>query len=346
MCDEKGAIIGVIGTARDITKQKQIMEALRQAKDYAEDLIETANVLIVGLDVAGNIRVFNEAAEKITGYKKTEVLGKNCFETLMPQGLSPDAWQAFHAWRTTGQITKHYESQILTKSSKTRIVSWQSSEVKDRGKVTGILSFGNDITEQKQMKSLVERLRLMSFVRDVSVALSEGAVLGDILRACAEAIVRNLDAALARIWTFNEKDKVLELQASEGISTRSDSGYSRVPIGKYREDDKRVALSGKTDEMDEKYSVGGQELIVHTMKTPIKDEAGNVIGILGIFWDITEKVTLELETLRTRHLASLGELSAGIAHEINNPLNGIINYAQILLTGFFKPYQQRAICLV
>ena len=57
------------------------------------------------------------------------------------------------------------------------------------------------------MKSLVERLRLMSFVRDVSVAQSEGAVLGDILRSCAEAIVRNLDAALARIWTFNEKTK-------------------------------------------------------------------------------------------------------------------------------------------
>lgn len=479
--DEKGAIIGVIGTARDITKQKHIVEALRQAKDYAEDLIETANVMIVGLDVAGNIRVFNETAEKITGYKKTELLGKNCFETLMPQGLSPDAWQAFHAWRTTGQITKSYESQILAKSDKIRVISWQASEVKDRGKITGILSFGNDITEQKQMKSLVERLRLMSFIRDVSVALSEGAALGDILRSCAEAMVRNLDAALARIWTFNEKDKVLELQASEGISTRIDGSYSRVPVGKYmigiiaqerrpymgnplandphvndlnwvreqgitaflgyplifrgrlvgvvamfshkemddftikalsyasdiislgidrkqaeeslrmsenkyrmlleslpqrifykdknsvyvscninyardlhitpgeiegktdydfypkfladkyREDDKRVALSGKTDEVDEKYIIDGREMVVHTMKTPIKDEAGSAIGILGIFWDITEKVALEMEAIRTRHLASLGELSAGIAHEINNPLNGIINYAQILL---------------
>jgi len=231
--DEKGAIIGVIGTARDITKQKHIMEALRQAKDYAENLIETANVMIVGLDTAGSIQVFNEAAENISGYKKAEVLGKNCFETLMPQDLSPDAWQAFHTWRTTSQITKSYESQILTKSNKTRIISWQSSEMKDRGKVTGMLSFGNDITEQKQAKSLVERLRLMSFVRDVSIALSEGTVLNEILRLCAEAIVRNLDAALARIWTFNEKDKVLELQASEGISTRIDGSYSRVPIGKY-----------------------------------------------------------------------------------------------------------------
>ena len=479
--NEEGNIIGVIGSARDITKQKQIMDALLQAKDYAENLIETANVMIVGLDLDGNIRVFNEAAEKTTGYKKSEALGKNCFKTLMPQSLSPDAWQAFHTWRTTGQITKSYESQILSKSDKIRVISWQTSEVMDRGKVTGLLSFGNDITEQKQMKSLVERLRLMSFIKEVSVALSEGAVLSDILRSCSEAIVRNLDAALARIWTFNEKDKVLELQASEGVSTRLDAGCIRVPSGKYtigliaqerrpymgdplandphvndiifireneitsllgyplifrgrlvgvvalfsrkeiddftvkalsyaadiislgidrkqaevslrmsenkyrmlleslpqrifykdknsvyvscninyardmhitpdeiegktdydfypkfladkyREDDKKVALSGKTDETDEKYIIDSREMVVHTMKTPIRDEEGNVIGILGIFWDITEKVALEMEALRSRHLASLGELSAGIAHEINNPLNGIINYAQILL---------------
>ncbi len=479
--DEKGAIIGVFGTARDITEHRQIEEALRQAKDYAENLIETANVMVVGLDVAGNIQIFNETAENVSGYKKTEVLGKDCFKILTPQGLSPDAWQAFHTWRTTGQITKSYEGKILTKSNTTRIISWQTSELKDRGTVTGLLSFGNDITEQKRAKLLVERLRLMSFIRDVSVALSEGAVLSDILRLCAEAMVRNLGAALARIWTFNEKDKVLELLASEGISTRTDYGCNRIPIGKYtvgliaqerrpyrgdplannphvndiilvrenditdflgyplifkgrlvgvvaifsyqdiddftikalsyaadiislgidrkqaeesllmseskykmlleslpqrifykdrnsvyvscnlnyakdlhttpgeiegktdfdfypkdlankyREDDERIALSGETEEVDEKYIIDGREMIVHTMKIPIRDEAGNVIGILGIFWDITENVALEMESQRTRHLSSLGELSAGIAHEINNPLNSMINYAQLLL---------------
>jgi signal transduction histidine kinase len=45
---------------------------------------------------------------------------------------------------------------------------------------------------------------------------------------------------------------------------------------------------------------------------------------------VAEKVSLQAETMRTAHLASLGELSAGVAHEINNPVNGIINCAQIL----------------
>jgi PAS domain S-box-containing protein len=58
---------------------------------------------------------------------------------------------------------------------------------------------------------------------------------------------------------------------------------------KYRVDDKRIIASGKTEDIEEKYVQDGQEIWVHTAKTPIKDEKGNVIGILGIFWDITEQ---------------------------------------------------------
>jgi PAS domain S-box-containing protein len=105
--------------------------------------------------------------------------------------------------------------------------------------------------------------------------------------------------------------------------------YDRELAHKYRIDDKRVMESGQTENIEENYVKDGQELIVHTVKTPIKDEKGDIVGILGVFWDITEKIALESEAVRSRHLASLGELAAGVAHEINNPINGIINCAQI-----------------
>ncbi len=63
---------------------------------------------------------------------------------------------------------------------------------------------------------------------------------------------------------------------------------------------------------------------------PVRDEEGNIYSLLTIASDITEKLALEAEARRVAHLASLGELAAGVAHEINNPINGIINYAQIL----------------
>ncbi len=63
---------------------------------------------------------------------------------------------------------------------------------------------------------------------------------------------------------------------------------------------------------------------------PICNEDGRVENVLEIAKDVTEKMALQAEKMRTAHLASIGELAAGVAHEINNPVNGIINYARIL----------------
>lgn len=72
---------------------------------------------------------------------------------------------------------------------------------------------------------------------------------------------------------------------------------------------------------------------VFTIVSPraICDENHNSAGCFAVITDITEKVALQVETMRTAHLLSLGEVAAGVAHEINNPINAIINYAWILL---------------
>lgn len=67
---------------------------------------------------------------------------------------------------------------------------------------------------------------------------------------------------------------------------------------------------------------------------PIKNQAGKVKSVIELARDVTEKVNLQAGATRTRHLASLGELAAGVAHEINNPINNIINYAQILVDEY------------
>jgi signal transduction histidine kinase len=67
---------------------------------------------------------------------------------------------------------------------------------------------------------------------------------------------------------------------------------------------------------------------------PIKDDSGNIKSVIELARDITENVNLQADATRTRHLASLGELAAGVAHEINNPINNVINYGQILCDEF------------
>src|SRR2546428_6868358 len=59
--------------------------------------------------------------------------------------------------------------------------------------------------------------------------------------------------------------------------------------------------------------------------SPLRDNGGQIVGVLGIARDITEKKRLEQQVLNAEKLASIGKLAAGVAHEINNPLGGILN---------------------
>ncbi|WKZ15824.1 MAG: PAS domain-containing protein [Candidatus Jettenia caeni] len=119
---------------------------------------------------------------------------------------------------------------------------------------------------------------------------------------------------------------------TEEIAGKTDYDFFPKDIAKeYRKYDKEVIRSGQRKDKERRYWKDEQELIFYTIKVPVKDEKGNIIGILGMALDMTEKVKLEKDTERSRHLALLGELAAGVAHEINNPITGVINCAQILL---------------
>jgi PAS domain S-box-containing protein len=73
--------------------------------------------------------------------------------------------------------------------------------------------------------------------------------------------------------------------------------YPKDLADKYRADDRRIMETGETDEFDEEYPLGGERRIVHTIKTPVRDENGAVTGVLGVFWDVTNTKRAE-EALR------------------------------------------------
>lgn len=83
-------------------------------------------------------------------------------------------------------------------------------------------------------EALRERAVLASLASDVGLAFTHDATLRDMLQRCAASMVDNLGAAFARIWTLNEVDNVLELQASAGIYTHIDGPHGRVPVGKFK----------------------------------------------------------------------------------------------------------------
>ena len=75
---------------------------------------------------------------------------------------------------------------------------------------------------------------------------------------------------------------------------------------------------------------GGEKIPVEVFLSHLRDKNGNVVGVTGIFRDITEKKEFEVRMHRMDKLASLGQLASGIAHEIKNPLAGIGSAIQVL----------------
>ncbi|MDD1695992.1 MAG: PAS domain S-box protein, partial [Methanoregula sp.] len=185
--EEGGKGVGII--LGDITSIKEYQHTLEEqvnertlevvkAKNFAENLIYTANTMIIGLDFLGNISIFNKAAEEITGYRSGEVVGKNWFETIVPKDHYPRVWDEFHQLSTSnptnGFFPRDFENPIMTKSGDERLIRWSNNTVHEGGVVTGTISFGLDITDQKRAEIALRESeqRFRTLIEKAPVAIS------------------------------------------------------------------------------------------------------------------------------------------------------------------------------
>jgi PAS domain S-box-containing protein len=117
--------------------------------------------------------------------------------------------------------------------------------------------------------------------------------------------------------------------------------HPRELAEKYRADDRRVMDSGETLEFEEERAINGVVRTVFSVRTPVIGEKGEVIGVLVVFTDVTERKRAELalrlaerQLLQSQKLESVGQLAAGIAHEINTPIQYVGDNANFLEQAF------------
>jgi PAS domain S-box-containing protein len=112
----------------------------------------------------------------------------------------------------------------------------------------------------------------------------------------------------ASVYVFCSEKYAADLKMkAEEITGKSDSQLFPAALAeKYVSDDKRIMAMGQSENIEEKYVHEGETFIMHTVKTPVKDEKGEIVGILGIFWDITEQKRKEEEW--RKNFAELEEL--------------------------------------
>src|SRR6185369_7671145 len=101
----------------------------------------------------------------------------------------------------------------------------------------------------------------------------------------------------------------------------------------FRDHDRQAMEAGKPNNNSEwiTFASDGHRALLNTIKTPMYDAEGKLLGVLGIGRDITEYHKLEEQLLHSQKMESLGTLAGGIAHDFNNILTAIIGYGQLTL---------------
>jgi len=264
-----------LALVRDITERRRAEEELRLAYEYIQQLISSANVMIIGLDSDGCVRMFNKAAEKITGYTIEELTGISWFEKIVPIDRYSNVWETFRSYQEkTGNIPTMFENPILTKSGEERFISWQNSTIPAPGSKISTISFGIDITERKRAEEELKRSN-------------------DMLRAIIEAapvaiIGLDLDGNVHSVWN-PAAEKMLGWSAREAMGRPLPS----VPVERQDEFSRfrEQIRSGKTLNGVEvrRKKRDGTPIDYSIYASPLHNAEGHITGNIAILVDITER---------------------------------------------------------
>jgi PAS domain S-box-containing protein len=251
----------------DITERKQAEEALHEAKDYLEKLINYANAPIIVWDPSLRITRFNHAFERLTGRRSAEVLGEH-LKILFPES-SREASLEQILRAMSGEHWESVEIPIMNVDGSVRTVLWNSANIygKDRTSVIATIAQGQDITERKQIeKSLREsEQRFRMALRNAPVSVSAQ------------------DRDLRFIWAYNQRSA-----RPEEIIGKFDADIFTPEEAAHLVAIKQRVLDENIDIRDQMWldRPGGRMFLDVTFE-PIRDETGMAIGVATATVDLT-----------------------------------------------------------
>ncbi|AMD00558.1 Response regulator PleD [Halomonas chromatireducens] len=143
-----------------LQRNQQQRAELHALSQFRESVIESAHVWINGLDREARVTLWNDAAERISGYRRDEVLGSDGIWQL----LYPDPDYRSSIAREVQQILSEgaevqgFETSILTKSGEEKIIAWDSRQLTDEhGHVCGSVAIGRDVTARRAAEQALQK---------------------------------------------------------------------------------------------------------------------------------------------------------------------------------------------
>ena len=292
------------------------------SKEFLENLLESLEGGILAVDKNMKVTAFNRAAEEITGLKREEVLHKECDQVLKGD-LCQDECPVKKVMKT-GEPVYCYEVMITNKAGKKIPVNISTSALRSsRNEIVGAIENFRDLTKHKGLwaKLREERNRAQQYLNIAGViiiAIDEKGLVTLINRKGSEVLGYEEEEIIGRNW--------FDLCVPQNSRENRKELFRAVMAGEEAE---------AVDYENTIITKSGEERIIAWHNTTLYNEKWEIIGTLSSGEDITKRKETEVELIRAEKLTSLGQLAASVAHEVNNPLAGILVYTTLLL----KKYQ-------
>ncbi|MBU1862778.1 MAG: alpha/beta fold hydrolase [Candidatus Omnitrophica bacterium] len=311
----------LITTASDITERKRAEEELQKAQKIAQQYFDVAASMMIVLDREGKIAAINDQGCKNLGYsveEKETLLGMDWFDNFISEEEREKVREYFFQIIRGGRPRfEYFENYIITKDKKRRLISWHNTYLEDeQGRITSALSSGEDITDKRKAE---EELKKWAHVFEaaewgIAVSGSDGE-------------------------RFNMVNPAFAKMTGYAIEELKDMPIVNVYAPKFRKAlSRHIAIANRNAHhtFESMYRrKDGTLFPVLVDVTVVKDKTGNVLYRIANVKDITEQKELEKKMRLTEKMAAVGQLSAGLAHELNNPLGsiaGLLTYVISLLS--------------
>jgi len=299
-----GKLEAVCGIYRDITEEKQAVQAVREERDKAQKYLDIAGVMFLSLDKRGEITLINQKGCDILGYEQEEILGKNWFDNFIPERIRSDIKHIFFK-SMNGEIEsyEYHENPVLDKTGKEKIIAWHNTVLRDAaGHITGTLSSGEDITERKNAEELLKKSE--EHFRNI---FKESPIGIELYNSAGNLIDSNkASLEIFGIQTIEESNS-LNLFQNPNLPEEAKNKLLRGEIARYE----TLYDFEKIKEFNIYKTSQGGSIYLDVLITPIgKDEKNNLGGYLVQLQDITERKIAE-EALQ-KETAKLGAMISGM----------------------------------